>query len=178
MIRVPLPAPEPAALPQAFRSTSDRKLRHRLPILLLAPRARPHAPSAEDLGLTPRTVPRWRNASLERGPDGLQPRWAPAAKPKRTADLAPLLQRWLIARPAAQGLDRANGTDAERADPRDQTRGVRVRKSALPAFCSRYDIRPSRPRYRFLRGDPVKQAAARQELAGLQQKPRRASWSC
>jgi len=32
-----------------------------------------------------------------------------------------------------------------------------------------------RPTYRFLRGDPVKQAEAREDLAGLKKKPRRAN---
>jgi hypothetical protein len=36
-----------------------------------------------------------------------------------------------------------------------------------PVFCQRHDIRPSRPTYRYLRGDPEKQQAAQGELATL-----------
>ena len=95
MIRVHLPAQECAALQQAFRSTPNRKLRDRLQIVLLAHRGRPHAQIAEDLGVTPRTVQRWLNAYLERGLGGLQPRTAPGAPPKLTADLAPVRPRIL-----------------------------------------------------------------------------------
>ncbi len=40
-------------------------------------------------------------------------------------------------------------------------------KSALQAFGARHGIRPYRPTYRFLRGDPAKQAAAAEEIAAL-----------
>jgi hypothetical protein len=40
----------------------------------------------------------------------------------------------------------------------------------MQVFCSRHGIRPYRPTYRFLRGDPVKQAAAREDLAALKKK--------
>jgi transposase len=177
VIRVHLPAPEYAALQQTFRSTSDRKLRDRLQIVLLAHRGRPHQQIAADLGVTPRTVQRWLNAYLESGLGGLQPRTAPGAPPKLTADLAPVLQQWVIGGPAGQGLDRANWTYAELADHLYKTRGVRVQKSAMHVFCSRRDIRPYRPTYRFLRGDPVQQAAAREDLAGLKKKRRPANSS-
>ena len=45
-------------------------------------------------------------------------------------------------------------------------------------FCSRIDIRPYRPTYRFLRGDPGKQAQAQGDLAELKKKPGPASSSC
>ena len=57
-------------------------------------------------------------------------------------------------------------------------RGIRVRKSAMQAYCRRHEIRPYRPTYRFLRGDPEKQALARQELADLNKGRMRASWCC
>jgi transposase len=95
-----------------------------------------------------------------------------------TADLAPVLRRWVIDGPAACGLDRANWTHAELADHLSRTRGIRVRKSAMQAFCRRHGVRPYRPTYRFLRGDPVKQGAARDELAVLKKGPNVASWSC
>jgi transposase len=178
MIHISLPAAELRQLQQLFRSTDDRILRDRVQIVLMAQRGRPHQEIAADLGVTPRTVQRWLNAYLERGPDGLRPRKAPGATPKLTADLAPLLPRWVIDGPAKQGLDRANWTYAELADHLFKTHGVLVRKSAMQVFCHKHDIRPYRPTYRFLRGDPDKQAAAREDLAALKKKPRRVNSSC
>ena len=172
MIRVHLPPQEIGLLQQTFRTTSDRRLRDRSQIVLLAQRGRAHQAIAEDLGISPRTVQRWLNAYLKRGLDGLQPRRAPGAKPKLTAELAPVLQQWVKDGPVKQGLDRANWTYAELADHLYKTKGVRVQKSAMQVFCSRHDIRPYRPTYRFLRGDPVKQAAARKDLAALKKKPK------
>jgi transposase len=178
LIRIQLPAHELSVLRQTFRATADRRLRDRAQIVLLAQRGRPHQDIAADLGVSPRSVQRWLNAYLERGLDGLQPRRAPGAKPKLTADLAPLLQQWVSDGPAKQGLDRANWTYAELADHLYKSKGVRVQKSAMQVFCHKHAIRPYRPTYRFLRGDPVKQAAAREELAALKKKRRRASSSC
>jgi len=172
LIRVHLPPQEIGLLQQTFRTTSDRRLRDRSQIVLLAQRGRAHQAIAEDLGISPRTVQRWLNAYLKRGLDGLQPRRAPGAKPKLTAELAPVLQQWVKDGPVKQGLDRANWTCAELADHLYKTKGVRVQKSAMHVFCSRHDIRPYRPTYRFLRGDPVKQAAARKDLAALKKKPK------
>jgi len=172
LIRVHLPPQELSLLQQTFRTTSDRRLRDRSQIVLLAQRGRAHQAIAEDLGISPRTVQRWLNAYLKRGLDGLQPRRAPGAKPKLTAELAPVLQQWVKDGPVKQGLDRANWTCAELADHLYKTKGVRVQKSAMHVFCSRHDIRPYRPTYRFLRGDPVKQAAARKDLAALKKKPK------
>jgi hypothetical protein len=95
-----------------------------------------------------------------------------------TDDLAPVLRQWVIAGPAACGLDRANWTYPELADHLFHQRGVRVRKSAMQAFCNRHGIRPYRPTYRFLRGDPAKQATARAELAALKKGPSAANSSC
>jgi transposase len=178
MIRISLPLPEREHLQQVFRSTPDRKLRDRSQIVLLAQRGRPHQDIARDLAITSRTVQRWLNAYLERGLDGLRPKKAKGATPKLTAELAPVLRQWVIGGPAAQGLDRANWTYAELAEYLYQAKGVRVRKSALQVFCHKHGIRPYRPTYRFLRGDPVKQAAARDDLAALKKKRRRVSSSC
>jgi transposase len=178
MIRISLPSAELEPLQHLFRATDDRTLRDRVQIILMAQRGRPHQQIAADLGITPRTVQRWLNAYLERGTEGLRPRKAPGATPKLTADLAPLLQRWVIDGPAACGLDRANWTYAELADHLFKTQGIQARKSAMQVFCHKHDIRPYRPTYRFLRGDPAKQAAAREDLAALKKKPRRANSSC
>jgi transposase len=81
------------------------------------------------------------------------------------------LRRWVIDGPAACGLDRANWTYPELADHLFRKRGIRVQKSAMQVCCNKHGIRPYRPTYRFLRGDPAKQAAAREELAALKKGP-------
>jgi transposase len=162
-----LPDDEVERLDQLLRTTDDVKLRHRAQIVLMAHRGRKHPDIAADTGTTPRSVQRWLNAYLDRGLDGLRPRKAKGASPRLTPDLAPVLRQWVIDGPAKHGLDRANWTYAELADHLAKAKGVRVRKSALHAFGARHGIRPYRPTYRFLRGDPAKQAAAREEIAAL-----------
>ena len=173
MIHISLPAAELRQLQQLFRSTDDRILRDRVQIVLMAQRGRPHQEIAADLGVTPRTVQRWLNAYLERGPDGLRPRKAPGATPKLTADLAPLLPRWVIDGPAKQGLDRANWTYAELADHLYKAEGIRASRSTVLRFCKKLGVRAYRPTYRFLRGDAAKQAQAREDLSGLKKSPGR-----
>lgn len=175
MIRIQLSQRDQSSLEQAFRSATDRKLHDRIQIIRLAHRKRPHQDIATDLGITPRTVQRWLNAYLERGLAGLQVRKSPGATPKLTDDLAPVLRQWVIDGPTACGLDRANWTYAELADYLVRKRGIRVRKSAMQVFCNKHGIRPYRPTYRFLRGDPAKQAVAREELAALKKGRKRAS---
>jgi transposase len=167
MIRIQLSERDRSSLERAFHGARDRKFHDRLQIIRLAARNRPHQDIAADLGITPRTVQRWLNAYLERGLDGLRVRKSPGAAPKLTDDLAPMLRQWVIDGPAACGLERANWTYPELADHLFRTRGIRVRKSAMQVFCNKHGIRPYRPTYRFLRGDPAKQAAARNELAVL-----------
>jgi transposase len=167
MIRIHVTDQERARLELAFATAPGRKLHDRLQIVRLALRNRPHQDIAADLGISPRTVQRWLNAYLERGLGGLDVRKSPGPAPRLTDDLAPVLRRWVIDGPAACGLGRANWTYAELADHLFHKRGIRVRKSAMQAFCHRHGIRPYRPTYRFLRGDPVKQAAAREGLAAL-----------
>ena len=178
MIRISLPDAEVGRLEDLFEATSDPKLRHRLQIVLMAHRGRKHPDIATDTGTSPRTVQRWLNAYLDRGLDGLRPRKAKGAAPKLTADLAPVIRQWVIDGPAKQGLDRANWTYPELADHLYKTRGIRVGKSALQAFGVRHGIRPYRPTYRFLRGDPIKQAKARDELSALKKVRTPANSSC
>ena len=177
MIRVKLPEAEVSRLEEVLRTADDAKLRHRVQIVLMAHRGRRHPAIAADTGTSHRSVTRWLNAYLDRGLVGLRPRKAKGAKPKLTPDLAPVLRQWVIDGPARHGLDRANWTYAELADHLLKTRGVRVGKSALQAFGARHGIRPYRPTYRFLRGDPAKQAAARDEIAALKKGRRPASSS-
>jgi transposase len=167
MIRIQLPAREVEHLESVLRAAPDPKLRTRVQIVLMAHRGRPHGQIACDTGTSRSSVQRWLNAYLERGLDALRPRKPGKPRPKLTADLAPTVRQWVIQGPQAQGLDRANWTYAELAEHLYRTRGVRVGKSAMQAFCRKQEIRPYRPTYRFLRGDPAKQDVARGELAEL-----------
>lgn len=178
MIRIQLPPKEVEHLESALRATTDPKLRTRVQIVLMAHRGRPHGQIACDTGTSRSTVQRWLNTYLERGLDALRTRKPGKPHPKLTADLAPVLRSWVIEGPQARGLDRANWTHAELAEHLFRTHGIRVGKSAMQVFCRKHEIRPYRPTYRFLRGDPEKQAQAREDLAGLKKGRKPASWSC
>lgn len=177
MIRISLPDAEVRQLEGLFHTTTNATFRHRIQIVLMAHRGRKHPQIAADTGTTPRSVQRWLNAYLAGGLGQLQPRKAKGAKPKLTADLAPILRQWVIDGPAKQGLDRANWTYAELADHLLKTKGIRIGKSALQAFGAKHGIRPYRPTYRFLRGDPGKQQKAREEIADLKKGRRQANSS-
>jgi transposase len=178
MIRIQLPPAEVERLEGAFRSAEGRKLRDRLQIILLAHQGRKHQDIAADLCVNRRSVQRWLNAYCERGLDGLVPRKAKGASGKIPAALADEIKRWVIEGPAKQGLDRANWTYEELADHLYKTEGIRASRSAMHRFCSRVGIRPYRPTYRYLRGDPDKQAKAREDVAALKRGRRPATSSC
>jgi transposase len=178
VIRITLPDAEVGRLEEVLRTTADPKLRHRAQIVLMAHRGRTRPDIAADTATTQRSVQRWLNAYLDRGLGGLRPRKAKGAKPKLTADLAPVIRQWVIDGPAKQGLDRANWTYAELADHLFKTKGIRVGKSAMQAFGARHGIRPYRPTYKFLRGDPAKQQKAREEIADLKRGRRPVNSSC
>jgi len=167
VIRIQLSDREADRLEQAFLQTTDRRLRDRLQIVRLAHRGRPHQDIAADLGITPRTVRNWLKAYRERGLDGLKPRKARGREPAIPSHLAAEVRRWVIEGPAAQGLDRANWTHSELADHLKKIHGITTSRSAMQRFCRRHGIRPYRPTYRHLRGDPVKQAEAVGDLAEL-----------
>ena len=167
MIRVTLPRVDAERLDREFARAADRKLRDRVQIVLMAHRGRKYQDIAADVGVNRRTVTRWVNAYLDGGLDALRPRAARGATPKIPAAMAEDITRWVIDGPAKQGLDRANWTHAELADHLLKTEGIRASRSAMQRFCSKIGIRVYRPTYRFLRGDPVKQTAARDELAAL-----------
>lgn len=178
MIRVQLPQAEADRLEELFRSTPDRKLRDRLQIILMAHRGRPRQDIAADLGVDRRTVTRWVNAYLDAGIDGLRPR-KPKGKPGHIpATLADEVKQWVMGGPASQGLDRANWTHAEIADHLLKAEGIRTSRSAVQRFCSGIGIRLYRPTYRYLRGNPEKQARAREELAEMGNVRRPVSSSC
>jgi transposase len=173
MIRIQIAGPDLDRLEQAFLQATDRKFRDRIQIILMAHRGRKHQDIATDLGVTARTVQRWLNTYCDEGLDGLRPRKAKGQPPKIPGALAQEIRRWVIEGPAKQGLDRANWTHAELADHLKKTHGITASRSAMQRFCRKLGIRPYRPTYRYLRGDPVKQAAAREELAELKKGPRR-----
>jgi transposase len=178
MIRIQLPPSEADRLEELFRSTRDRKLRDRLQIVLLAHRGRPRQDIARDLGIHRIGVTRWLNAYRERGLDGLLPGKAKGGTPGIPAAMADEIKRWVTEGPAKQGLDRANWTYAEPAEHLLRTHGIRASRSAVQRSCQKLGIRVYRPTYRFLRGDPEKQAEARADLSELKRGRRPANWSC
>jgi transposase len=167
MIRIQLPQEEAERLEGLFRSTQDRKLRDRLQIVLMAHRGRPHQDIAADLGIHRIGVTRWLNAYCERGLDALAPRPRKGKSASIPETMAGEIRRWVIDGPAAGGLDRANWTHEELADHLLKTKGIRTSRSAVQRFCSKIEIRLYRPTYRHERGDPQKQAQAKEELAAL-----------
>jgi transposase len=177
MIRVVLSDRQLEELEAMFAAAGDVRLRNRAQIVLMAHRGRPRGQIAADVGVATRTVQRWLNAYCEGGAAALVPGQAPGAPPRIPESLASEVRRWVIEGPAACGLDRANWTHEELAAHLGRVHGVRVKKSAVHEFCRRHGIRPYRPGYRFLRGDPAKQERAASELAALKKGRRRASWS-
>ena len=178
MIRIRLSEPDARLLDEEYRRSKDAAHRDRLQIVRLAVLDRPHHQIAADLGIATRTVQRWLNRYLEHGLAGLRLRKAKGAEAKVPPDMAEELRRWVIEGPQAQGLDRANWTHAELAEHLFRTHGIRASRSAMQRFCRKLGIRVYRPTYRFLRGDPEKQAAAREDLAELKRGPKRARSSC
>jgi transposase len=173
VIRICLPPAEAERLDHAFRHETDPKVKDRLLIVRLAQRGRPHQDIARDLAITPRTVQRWLNAYLDKGIAALSRRKAPGRRPAIPNTLADEVRRWVIDGPAQQGLDRAGWTHAELADHLLKAKGIRTSRAAVGRFCRKIGIRLYRPTYRYLRGDPVKQEQARQDIAALKKKPGR-----
>ena len=167
MIHIRLPEGEAQALEFAYRQETDPKCRDRIQIVRLASRDRPHQHIALDLAMTPRTVQRWLNSYLDKGLAGLRPRKAKGAPGKIPAALAEEVRRWVIEGPAKQGLDRANWTHEELADHLYKTHGIATSRSAMQRYCQKIGIRVYRPTYRYLRGKPEKQEAAKQDIAEL-----------
>lgn len=178
MIRVQLPATEAKRLDALFRSTDDPKFRGRLQIVLMAHRGRARQDIATDLGVHRKTVTRWINAYCADGLGGLLPKKAKGTPGNIPKSLADEVKRWVIEGPAKQGLDRANWTHEELADHLKRTKGIRTSRSAVQRFCSGIGIRLYRPTYRHDRGDPVKQAQAKEDLAALGKGRRPVNSSC
>lgn len=167
MIHVELPQAGADRLEDLFRSTTDRKLRDRLRIVLMAHRGRPRQDIATDLGVNRRTVTRWVNAYCDAGLDGLRPKKPKGKAGAIPASLADEVRRWVIDGPAKQGLDRANWTHEALADHLLKTQGIRTSRSAVQRFRSGIGIRLYRPTYRHERGNPEEQARAKEALADL-----------
>jgi transposase len=174
VIHIQLPPAEVERLESEFRATEDRKLRDRLQIVLLAHKGRMHKDVAADLCINRRGVQRWLNAYLDSGLDGLRARKAKGATGSIPAELAGEIKAWVIGGPLSRGLGRANWTHEEIAEHLEKAKGIGTSKSAVHRFCKKVGIRPYRPTYRYLRGDPVKQATAREELSELKKKRQRA----
>jgi transposase len=178
MRRIRLTATEQAHVEHLFKTTPDRRFRDRCQAVLMASRVRKRKSIAQDLGVHRTTVRLWLQRYQERGVTGFQIHWAPGQVGRIPETLAPTIQAWVQDGPQRCGLDRANWTYEELATYLYQTRGVEVKRTAMRVFCQRHDIRPYRPTYRYLRGDPEKQQAARGELAALKKKRRRGRVCC
>jgi transposase len=170
MLRITLTATEQAELEHLFKTTSNRRLRDRCQAVLMASRGRKRKAIAQDLGVHRTTVRHWLNQYHQRGVAGLQIQWAPGQPGRIPESLAPTLQKWVKEGPQSCGLDRANWTYEELAAHLYHTTGIAVKRTAMRVFCQRHDIRPYRPTYRYLRGDPEQQRVARQELEALKKR--------
>jgi transposase len=170
MATVELSAKERRRLEDTFRTTTDRRLRDRVQAVLMASGDRTQAQIAADLLVSERSVRRWLQAWRAEGLAGLEIQWAPGATPLIEETLAPEILEWVRQGPTACGLNRANWTSAELAEHLWRTHGVRVAERTMRQFLQRHEVKPYRPTYRFLKGDPVKQQTAREELAALGEK--------
>ena len=171
MRRLSLTAMEQAHLEQIFKTTNDRRLRDRCQAVLMASRGRKRKIIAQDLGGHRPTVRLWLKQYQAQGLDGLAIHWAPGQPGRIPATLASTIQEWVQEGPQGCGLDRANWTYEELATPLYRTTGIEVKRTAMRVFCQRHDMRPYRPTYRSLRGNPAKQQIAREELAALKKSP-------
>ena len=81
--------------------------------------------------------------------------------------MAPTILPWVQGGPQPCGLDRAHWTYEELATHLYRTTGIEVKRTAMRVLCQRHAIRPYRPTYRYLCGNPKQQHAAQEELATL-----------
>jgi transposase len=178
MRRIRLTATEQGQLEQLFKTTPDRRLRDRCQAVLMAHRGRKRKTIAQDLGVHRTTVRLWLKQFPERGLAGLQIQWAPGQAGRIPETLASTIQAGVQDGPQGCELDRANWTYEELATHRYRTTGIEVKRTAMRVFCQRHAIRPYRPTYRYLRGNPEKQQAAQEALAALKKKRRQGSACC
>ena len=171
MQRIRLTAAEQTQLECIFKTSTDRRLRDRCQAVLMASRGRKRKTIAQDLGVHRTTVRLWLTQYQEHGLEGLSIHWAPGRPGRIPETLASTIQGWVQEGPQGCRLDRANWTYEELATHLYRTTGIEVKRTAMRVFCQRHDVRPYRPTYRYLRGDPAKQQVARDELAALKKSP-------
>lgn len=144
----------------------------------MAHRGRKRRAIAEDLGVHRTTVKKWLDQYRAGGVAGLKMRRAPGKSRRIPQALAPTIIAWVKGGPQGCGLNRANWTYEELAGQVYRRTGIVIKRTAMRDFCQRHEIRPYRPTYRYLRGDPQRQAATKAELAETKKKPKRESVSC
>jgi transposase len=178
MFRITLSAKEQVALAQRFKTTTDRRVRDRCQAVLMAHRGRKRQAIAADLGVHRTTIKKWLDQYRAEGVEGLKGKRAPGKPQRIPTALAATIVEWVKGGPQSCGLNRANWTYEELAVQVYRMTGIMIKRTAMRDFCQRHQIRPYRPTYRYLRGDPQRQAAAKAELAEAKKKPRRGSVFC
>jgi transposase len=177
MYRIVLTPSEEQELGQTFKTTSDRRLRDRCQAALMAARGCTRHLIAQDLGVHRTTLRLWLQTYREQGVRGLKIQWAPGQPPRIPEALALTIVAWVQGGPSGCGLQRANWTYGELAVYLYQQTGITVSETAMRACCHCHQIRPYRPTYRHLRGNPQRQAQAQAELTELKKKRRQGSVS-
>lgn len=173
-----LTATQEQEVAQVFKQTTDRRLRARCQAVLMAARGRTRHQIAQDLGIHRTILRLWLQSYREQGLAGVPIQWAPGPPPRISAEWAPRIVAWVKDGPASCGLQRANWTYAELAAYLFQQAGIQVSETTMRDFCRHHQIRPYRPTYRYLRGNPQRQAQAQGEVAGLKKKPKPRNVSC
>jgi transposase len=171
MDRIILAPSEEQELEQTFKTTPDRRLRDRCQAVLMAARGRTRYLIAQDLGVHRTTLRLWLQSYRERGLPGLKIQWAAGSPQRIPRELAQTIVAWVKGGPASCGLQRANWTYAELAAHLYKQTGIAVSETAMREFCHRQQIRPYRPTYRYLRGNPQRQAATKAELQEMKKSP-------
>ena len=178
MLRIELTLEEQTELEHLFKTTADRRLRDRCQAVLMASRGRKRKAIAQDLGVHRTTVRQWLKRYQQHGLSGLTIQWAPGQPGRIPESFAPTLHHGVKEGPQSCGLDRANSTYEELAVHFYRTTGIEVKRTAMRVFGQRHPIRLYRPTYRYLRGDPVKQQVAREELAALKKRHKPVTACC
>jgi transposase len=171
MYRIRLTPSEEQELEQTFKTTPDRRLRNRCQAVSMVTRGRARRVIAQDLGVHRTTLRLWLRSYRVGGLQGLKIQWAPGPPQRIPVELAPTIVTWVKGGPASCGLQRANWTYAELAAYLYKQIGIAVSETAMREFCHRHQIRPYRPTYRYLRGDPQRQAATKAELEETKKSP-------
>jgi len=144
----------------------------------MATRGRRHRQTAEDLGMSGRTLQHRLIPYQAEGFDGLTIQWASGRAPHIPESLASEILAWVMHSPVGYRLDRANWTYAELATNLYRITGIAVGESTMRACCVKSGVRPYRPTYCYLKADPARQAAAQQDLQALKKKLTPESWAC